>query len=245
VKPAGVTVTTRLPSWRRSQSRRVSSAASAAPREPARWWRRSVQSRQERSSGLVRRAAASTSMSSPPNTRAPRVPSTQAPSSSAIASCAASASAFAAGIGAQPAARTLATRSDRLGIIGGTSAAAAGAAVGAVAFAGPDRVLAGAGAVFLGLAYGLCLVGGLHQAGQFSEATDRGAMLSCHYVLAYLGFSAPYAVGGLNEVLGQPGTFAVLAVAAAVLTGLLAASTRRSRYPSSTPAAHTWGHARS
>ena len=155
--------------------------------------------------------------------------------------------AFAAGIGVQPAARVLAERSDRLGILAGTGAAAAGAAVSAVAVAGPDRVLAGLGAVLLGLAYGLCLVCGLHQAEQLSDATDRGAVLSCYYVLAYLGFSAPYAMDGLNEVFGKPGTFAVLAVAAAVLTGLLAVGAARGR-PAVTgepQAAHTWDHARS
>jgi len=155
--------------------------------------------------------------------------------------------AFAAGIGVQPAARILAARSDRLGILAGTAAAAAGAAVSAVAVAGPDRALAGLGAVLLGLAYGLCLVCGLHQAERVSDPTDRGAVLSCYYVLAYLGFAAPYAVDGLNEVFGKPGTFAVLAVAAAVLTGLLAASTARRR-PAVTGeprAAHTWDHARS
>jgi len=155
--------------------------------------------------------------------------------------------AFAAGIGVQPAARVLAERSDRLGILAGTGAAAAGAAVSAVAVAGPDRVLAGLGAVLLGLAYGLCLVCGLHQAEQLSDATDRGAVLSCYYVLAYLGFSAPYAMDGLNEVFGKPGTFAVLAVAAAVLTGLLAVGAARGR-PAITgepQAAHTWDHARS
>jgi hypothetical protein len=155
--------------------------------------------------------------------------------------------AFAAGIGVQPAARVLAERSDRLGILAGTGAAAAGAAVSAVAVAGPDRVLAGLGAVLLGLAYGLCLVCGLHQAEQLSDATDRGAVLSCYYVLAYLGFSTPYAVVGLNEVFGKPGTFAVLAVAAAVLTGLLAVGAARGR-PAVTgepQAAHTWDHARS
>ncbi|HET6190833.1 MAG TPA: MFS transporter [Trebonia sp.] len=155
--------------------------------------------------------------------------------------------AFAAGIGVQTAARVLAERSDRLGILAGTGAAAAGAAVSAVAVAGPDRVLAGLGAVLLGLAYGLCLVCGLHQAEQLSDATDRGALLSCYYVLAYLGFSAPYAMDGLNEVFGKPGTFAVLAVAAAVLTGLLAVGAARGR-PAVTgepQAAHTWDHARS
>ena len=155
--------------------------------------------------------------------------------------------AFAAGIGVQPAARVLAERSDRLGILAGTGAAAAGAAVSAVAVAGPDRVLAGLGAVLLGLAYGLCLVCGLHQAEQLSDATDRGAVLSCYYVLAYLGFSLPYVMTGLNEVFGKPGTFAVLAVAAAVLTGLLAIGAARGR-PAATgepQAAHTWDHARS
>ena len=155
--------------------------------------------------------------------------------------------AFAAGIGVQPAARVLAERSDRLGILAGTGAAAAGAAVSAVAVAGPDRVLAGLGAVLLGLAYGLCLVCGLHQAEQLSDATDRGAVLSCYYVLAYLGFSAPYAMDGLNEVVGKPGTFAVLAVAAAALTGLLAVGAAWGR-PAATgepQAAHTWDHARS
>ena len=155
--------------------------------------------------------------------------------------------AFAAGIGVQPVARVLAERSDRLGILAGTGAAAAGAAVSAIAVAGPDRVLAGLGAVLLGLAYGLCLVCGLHQAEQLSGATDRGAVLSCYYVLAYLGFSAPYAMDGLNEVVGKPGTFAVLAVAAAALTGLLAVGAARGR-PAITgepQAAHTWDHARS
>jgi len=155
--------------------------------------------------------------------------------------------AFTAGIGIQPAARILAARNDRLGIIAGTGAAAAGAAVSAVAVVGPNRVLAGLGAVLLGLAYGLCLVCGLHQSEQLSGPADRGAVLSCYYVLAYLGFCAPYAVDGLNEVFGKPGTFAVLAVAAAVLTGLLAASVVRGR-PAATReprAAHTWDHARS
>jgi hypothetical protein len=155
--------------------------------------------------------------------------------------------AFAAGIGVQPAARILAERNDRLGILAGTGAAAAGAAVSAIAVAGPDRVLTGLGAVLLGLAYGLCLVCGLHQAEQLSGPTDRGAVLSCYYVLAYLGFSVPYVMTGLNEVFGKPGTFAVLAVAAAILTGLLAigAAGGRPAVTGEPQAAHTWDHARS
>ena len=135
--------------------------------------------------------------------------------------------AFATGIGVQPAARILAVRSDRLGIVAGLAAAAAGAAAGAVAVAGPDRVLAGLGAMLLGLAYGLCLVCGLHQCEQLAGPRDRGAVLACYYVLAYLGFCAPYGADVLNAAFGKPGTFAALAVAAAVLTGLMGLRARR------------------
>ena len=91
-EPSGVMATIRLPSTRRVQPRRASSAASAAPRPPARWCRRSVQSMQGRSSGLVRCGTAATSMPRSPNTAAPSGPSTHAPSVSPIACRAASAS---------------------------------------------------------------------------------------------------------------------------------------------------------
>ena len=102
--------------------------------------------------------------------------------------------AFAAGIGVQPAARRLAARRADAGAIAGLAAAAIGAAAGVPAVAGPSRVLAGVAAVFLGLAYGLCLVSGLRQAEHLAGDRDRGAVLACYYVLAYLGFAAPYAV---------------------------------------------------
>jgi hypothetical protein len=88
--------------------------------------------------------------------------------------------------------------------------------------------------VLLGLGYGLCLVSGLHQAGQLTGPGDRGAVLAVYYVLAYLGFAAPYAVAGLNLALGKPGTFAAAAGAAAVLAGLtwlFAPQTAREREP--------------
>jgi MFS family permease len=136
--------------------------------------------------------------------------------------------AFAAGIGIQPAARRLAARRPRAGIIGGLGAAVAGAAAGAAALAVPSDVLAGLAAVLLGLAYGLCLVNGLHDAEQLAGPRDRGTVLAAYYVLAYLGFGAPYAVDGLNPVFGKPGTFAVLAGAAAVVGGLTWARAARS-----------------
>jgi hypothetical protein len=128
--------------------------------------------------------------------------------------------AFAAGIGVQPAARRLAARRPHAGIITGLGAAAAGAAVSVAAVAGPSEVLAGLAAVLLGLSYGLCLVCGLHDAEQMAGPGDRGTVLAAYYVVAYLGFAAPYGVEGLNAGLGKPGTFAVLAGIAALVGGL-------------------------
>ncbi len=128
--------------------------------------------------------------------------------------------AFGAGIGVQPAARRLAARRPLAGLVAGLGCAAAGAAAGAAAVAGPSQPLAGLAAVLLGLAYGLCLVSGLQQAEELAGPADRGTVLAGYYVLAYLGFAAPYAVDGLNLALGKPGTFAAAAAAAAVLAGL-------------------------
>jgi MFS family permease len=128
--------------------------------------------------------------------------------------------AFAAGIGVQPAARRLAARRPHAGIIAGLGAAVAGAAVSVAAVAVPSEVLAGLAAVLLGLSYGLCLVCGLHDAEQLAGPGDRGTVLAAYYVVAYLGFAAPYGVDGLNAGLGKPGTFAVLAGIAALVGGL-------------------------
>ncbi len=140
--------------------------------------------------------------------------------------------AFAAGIGVQPAARRLAACRPEAGLVAGLGCAAAGAAVGAAAVSaastagasaaahGPGQLLAGLAAVLLGLSYGLCLVSGLHQAERLTGPDDRGTILAAYYVLAYLGFAAPYAVAGLNLALGKPGTFAAAAGAAALLAGL-------------------------
>jgi hypothetical protein len=60
-------------------------------------------------------------------------------------------------------------------------------------------------------------------------------VLAAYYVLAYLGFGAPYAVDGLNPTFGQPGTFAVLAGIAAVVGGLTWAHAGRSATPPAPP----------
>ncbi len=141
---------------------------------------------------------------------------------------------FAAGIGVQPAARRLAARRPAAGAAAGLAAAAAGAVVSVAAVSATvvsatvsggsgeaggaaGRTLAGLAALLFGLAYGLCLVCGLQQAGELAGPRDRGSVLAVYYVLAYLGFGAPYAMDGLNAVLGRPGAFALMAGLAAAL----------------------------
>ena len=122
---------------------------------------------------------------------------------------------FSAGVAVQPFARRL--RGALTGNIAGLACAAAGAAVGIAAVAASDRVLAGAAAVFLGLAYGLCLVSGLRQAEQMANPDERGAVIACYYALAYLGFAMPYLVDGLAALVGQTGAFVALT---AIIAGL-------------------------
>jgi predicted MFS family arabinose efflux permease len=136
---------------------------------------------------------------------------------------------FAAGVAVQPFARRL---PDMLaGAVAGLGCAAVGAAVGIAAVASADRVLAGAAAVLLGLAYGLCLVSGLRQAEHMASPDERGAVIACYYALAYLGFAAPYLADGLGALAGRSGAFVALT---AIIAGLAlwtagyAASLRRS-----------------
>jgi len=136
---------------------------------------------------------------------------------------------FAAGVAVQPFARRL---PDMLaGAVAGLVCAAAGAAVGIAAVASADRVLAGAAALLLGLAYGLCLVSGLRQAEHMASPDERGGVIACYYALAYLGFATPYLAAGLGALAGKTGAFVALTViitALALWTAAYAASLRRS-----------------
>jgi hypothetical protein len=133
--------------------------------------------------------------------------------------------AFAAGVAVQPLARRL--RNMFAGAVAGLCCAAAGATLGVAAVAASDRLLAGAAAAVLGLAYGLCLVSGLRQAEHLASPDGRGAVLACYYALAYLGFAAPYLVQGLGAVTGEAGAFGVLACVAASLAAWTAAYAAR------------------
>ncbi len=122
---------------------------------------------------------------------------------------------FAAGVAVQPFARRL--RDMLAGSVAGLGCAAAGAAVGIAAVGAADRVLAGAAAVLLGLAYGLCLVSGLRQAEHMASPDERGAVIACYYALAYLGFGVPYLADGLGTLAGKAGAFVALT---AIIAGL-------------------------
>jgi hypothetical protein len=122
---------------------------------------------------------------------------------------------FSAGVAVQPLARRL---SDMLtGSVAGLACATAGSAVGIVAVASSDRVAAGAAAVLLGLAYGLCLVSGLRQVEHMARPDERGAVIACYYALAYLGFAVPYLADGLGTLVGKTGAFVTLT---AIIAGL-------------------------
>jgi MFS family permease len=130
--------------------------------------------------------------------------------------------AFAGGIGVQSLGRRLEARWPGGGVVVGLACAAAGAGAGAGAIAVGSRPLTALAALFLGLAYGLCLVSGLRQSEELAQARDRGAVLSCYYVLAYLGFAAPYVTDAVNGALGAAGTLTAAACVAAGLTAWLA-----------------------
>jgi hypothetical protein len=136
---------------------------------------------------------------------------------------------FAAGVAIQPFARRL--RDMLAGVVAGLACAAVGCAVGIAAVASADRVLAGVAAVFLGLAYGLCLVSGLRQAEHMAGPDERGAVIACYYAVAYLGFAVPYLAAGLGALAGKSGAFVALTAIIATLalwTAGYAASLRRS-----------------
>ena len=154
---------------------------------------------------------------------------------SPLATGAATVLAFAGGIGVQSFGRRLEERWPGGGVVAGLACAAAGAAAGAGAIVTGNRLLTGAAALFLGLSYGLCLVSGLRQSEELAGARDRGAVLSCYYVLAYLGFAAPYVADAVNGALGDAGTLAVTACCATALTAWLAVQAGAGRRRPSPP----------
>jgi hypothetical protein len=119
--------------------------------------------------------------------------------------------AFAAGTAVQPLARQLETRRRHAGIVRRPRLRGGGRCRQHPRghLRGPSARRDSRGA--LGLAYGLCLASGLRQAEQLAGAHDRGAVVACYFAVSYVGFAAPYALDGLNSVLGRPDAFAAQA----------------------------------
>jgi hypothetical protein len=136
--------------------------------------------------------------------------------------------AFAAGVAIQPLARSLEGRAAGAGSVAGLCCCAAGAAVAVPALAATGTpagtAAVGLAAVLLGAGYGLNLVSGLHQAETLARASERGAVLAAYYVLAYLGFGAPYLAAVLTTITSRTAAFAILAAAAAALAAWTAGS---------------------
>jgi hypothetical protein len=133
--------------------------------------------------------------------------------------------AFAGGIGIQPLARRMEDQRPRSAVLAGLASAVVGSGIAAAAVAaGTGAALPDLAAIFLGLAYGLCLVSGLRQAEDVAGTRDRGAVIACYYILAYLGFAAPYVAEGLNTVLGRPGAFGALGGLTAAAAAVIAVS---------------------
>jgi hypothetical protein len=78
-------------------------------------------------------------------------------------------------------------------------------------------------AIPFGLSYGLSLVAGLQESERRAAREQRGAVVAIFYVLAYVGFAAPYLVDALSSELGRPATFGALALVALALAAWVAA----------------------
>ncbi len=63
---------------------------------------------------------------------------------------------------------------------------------------------------------------GLRESERRAGPGERGAVVSVFYVLAYLGFGAPYLVEVLGSAIGLQATFALVGIAALVLAGVVA-----------------------
>ena len=93
--------------------------------------------------------------------------------------------------------------------------------VGILALSADSRLLLLLAAPVFGAAYGCCLVSGLRETERLAAPDERGATVAVFYALTYVGFAAPYVLGGLAGLgLGARGALAV-AVGAAVVSLLV------------------------
>lgn len=120
-----------------------------------------------------------------------------------------------AGAFVQPAVRGMGARALPLGLVVGLP----GIAVGVVAVAADERLLALPAAALLGAAYGLANTGGLARVAELTTPDERAAVTSSFLVLSFVGYAGvPYLAVALSGALGDEG--ALLALAGLVLMTL-------------------------
>ncbi|MEV0281875.1 MFS transporter [Streptomyces sp. NPDC050610] len=123
------------------------------------------------------------------------------------------------GLLVQPLARRLAARHRLATAVAGMSAVAVGLLVAAFAAAHTDPAVALAAAALIGAGYGLCVTYGLTEVALLAPPGGLARLTSRFWVLAYLGFFAPY---GFTLLSGPFDPAAILLAAAglAVVTGI-------------------------
>lgn len=101
------------------------------------------------------------------------------------------------------------------GVIGAVCSAT-GFVLAALGGATPSLVVFVLAAIFLGLAYGLCLREGLLDVDTFSPPEKRGSVIGVYYVATYIGFGFPPLIEWLHGYVGPSLPYWVLASLALV-----------------------------
>ncbi|WP_373277202.1 MFS transporter [Corynebacterium tuscaniense] len=101
------------------------------------------------------------------------------------------------------------------GVIGAVCSAT-GFVLTALGGATPSLVVFVVAAIFLGLAYGLCLREGLLDVDTFSPPEKRGSVIGVYYVATYIGFGFPPLIEWLDGYVGPSPPYWVLASLALV-----------------------------
>ncbi len=134
------------------------------------------------------------------------------------------------GVFIQPTARAIEARwPGRAGRVG-LAAAILGSLLGVLSLTLDSHLVLLVAGFVLGAAYGMCLVSGLRDTERLASPDERGATVAVYYVLTYLGFAAPYALGWLSQTgLGDRAAMLVAAVLALVSAVVVTVSRRRLR----------------
>ncbi|MEN2420262.1 MFS transporter [Streptomyces rimosus] len=134
-----------------------------------------------------------------------------------------------AGLLVAPLARRLAARHRLATAVTGLAAVALGLLVGALAVMAVQPAVALAAAVVLGAGYGLCVAYGLTEVAALAPPHRLARLTARFWILAYLGFFAPYGVTLLSALWSPQAILAAAALLAVLTLGAVARAARRER----------------